>query len=236
MKFSLIIPVINEYLINSFIADLKEQLSKCSQEYEIIVVDGNKNTSIKTIESSGVIKLSSLPGRGRQMNCGAGSARGDILLFLHADTRLPARAFEAIERGLENEKISAGAFSLGIDSKNILLSFISFMTTLRARVTRIPYGDQAIFIRKTIFEDFCGFAEIPLLEDLEFMWRIRKKNHKIVILADKAITSSRRWEKNGILVTTLKNRLIIILYWLGISPAKLAEFYNLTSAGLNNKA
>ena len=194
---SIIIPVYNEEnKINLLLENLPFNSDLYS--YEIIVIDGNpsKNT-IKNITIDEVNKLSSKPGRALQMNSGAESASGEILLFLHADTKLPLNAFEIINNSLANEKYVAGAFSLKIDNCKYSYRIIEFVANLRSRISRIPFGDQSIFIKKDFFSEIGGYKEIPLLEDVELMKRIRKAKRKIFISKSFVRTSSRKWEKEG---------------------------------------
>jgi predicted glycosyltransferase involved in capsule biosynthesis len=118
-----------------------------------------------------------------------------------------------------------GAFSLGIDDDRIFLKLIEWFANLRSRLTRVPYGDQSIFIRKHCFDRVGGFMEIPIMEDLELMTRIRKQGRRIHILKQKSVTSSRRWNKEGIAACTLRNWLIRLLYHLGVPADRLAAFY-----------
>ncbi|MHC4103532.1 MAG: TIGR04283 family arsenosugar biosynthesis glycosyltransferase [Planctomycetota bacterium] len=224
-RSSIIVPVLHEAeRINSLVDNIHSQCFE--RALEIIVVDGDQQGStIKAIKNNDVISLTSAKGRAQQMNAGAAVARGEILIFLHADTELPLGALGKISHVLENEKYVAGAFDLEIDSDRLFLKYIAARARLRSRLNRIPYGDQAIFIRKGYFDKIGRFKEIPLMEDVDLMQRIKKKGDKIFILRDRVKTSARRWEKEGLLYTTLKNQLIASLYYLGVSPDKLAKFY-----------
>ncbi|MHC4075293.1 MAG: hypothetical protein ACYSRZ_02615, partial [Planctomycetota bacterium] len=124
---------------------------------------------------------------------------------------------------------------LGIDSNRLFLKFIAVRASLRSRLNRIPYGDQAIFIRKTYFEDIGRFKEVPLMEDVDLMRRIKKRGDKIFILPDKVMTSSRRWETEGALYTTIRNQILVSLYYLGVDPEKLSRFYEICSNGTVKK-
>lgn len=225
MKFSVIIPVLNESKIINSTIDHIFAIDK-KNECEVIVVDGNpqKNT-IKAINNKRVICLGSLKGRARQMNKGASVARGDILIFLHADTKLPENAFDKVAQAIENKKYVAGAFSLGIDSTNIILKFIAFTSNFRVHFSRVPYGDQAIFIRRDYFNEIGGYSNIPLMEDVDLMKRIKKHKKKIYIIRDRVMTSARRWKQYGIIYTNLMNHLVRTLYFLGVHPDKLVKLY-----------
>ncbi|MBW8039976.1 MAG: glycosyltransferase [Planctomycetes bacterium] len=225
LRFSIIVPVLNEAeQINSLIEHIRSQ--SFQRFYEIIVVDGDlQGSTVKVIQDKDLTTITTEKGRGRQMNAGAAVARGEILVFLHADTRLPDNALEKIGRILEDQKYVGGAFDLRIDSGRLFLKYISVRASLRSRLNRIPYGDQAIFIRKDYFEQIGRFREIPLMEDVDLMCRIKKDRKKIYILRDKVMTSARRWESEGAFYTTLKNRILVGLFYLGVSPHKLARYY-----------
>ena len=224
-KFSVIIPVLNEQQnINSIIEHVKNQ--DTSRQCEIIVADGDSDGStIKAIKADSVTSITAQKGRAWQLNAGTEIAKGKILLFLHADTKLPPNAFDKISDVMANPKYVAGAFDLGVDSDRFSIKLIVARTRIRSRVTRVPYGDQAIFIRKKYFDKIGRFKEIPLLEDIDLMVRIRKKGDKICILHDQVSTSARRWEREGVLYTTLRNLTVVTLYRFGVSPERLAKYY-----------
>jgi rSAM/selenodomain-associated transferase 2 len=225
IKFSIIVPVFHE---GDRIHDLMEHLHQLDtgKNCEIIIVDGapGKDT-LKTIHSNHVIKVSSEKGRAKQMNAGASMATGEILIFLHADTELPTLALQKISAVMEQGGYVAGAFDLGIKSDRLIFKIIASLASLRSRLNRIPYGDQAIFIRREYFDKIGGYKEIPLMEDVELMKRIKKSGYKIRILYDRVKTSSRRWEQEGVIYCVLRNWTLQILYALGISPHHLARFY-----------
>lgn len=159
------------------------------------------------------------------MNAGAAVAKGQILLFLHADTYLPPNAFGKVSEILKNPQYVAGAFDLGIDSDNLFVKAIALRARIRSRLTRVPYGDQAIFIRREYFNEIGRFKEIPIMEDVDLMCRIRKRGDKIFILPDRIKTSARRWEHEGILFATLRNAVLVNLFRFGVSPDSLARYY-----------
>ena len=196
------------------------------KDIEIIVVDGarEKNT-LKVIHNNQVIKIPSEKGRAKQMNVGASAAKGEILIFLHADTELPFQALKKINSFIGQREYVGGAFDLGIKSDKFIFKMIGTLSSLRSRFNRIPFGDQAIFIRREYFNQIGGYKEIPLMEDVELMRRIKKSRKKIWIFYDRVMTSPRRWEKEGVIYCTLRNWVIQALYLLGVSPHKLANFY-----------
>ncbi len=224
-SFSIIIPVLNEAeLINDCLGHFRNQIVENS--CQIIVADADPDFSTaKAIKFNDVLTVRSERGRARQMNTAADLAEGEILLFLHADTKLPPDALKKIRQVLENPKYVGGAFDLGIDSEKFFLKFIANRASFRSRLTRMPYGDQAIFIRKSYFDKIGRFKDITIMEDVELMRRIKKLGGQIYIIDEKVLTSPRRWEKEGAVYTTLRNQILIVLYYLGVSPNKLARFY-----------
>lgn len=222
---SVIIPTLNEELT------LEKSLISVgnSKEVEIIVSDGGSDDATLAIAERLVHKtLSSPAGRGAQMNQGAAAASGDILLFLHADTILPVGWDDFLRTALSDKKIAGGAFSFSLSSSHSgcspSFSFISLMVNLRSRLLKLPYGDQAIFIRRELFEKLGGFREIPIMEDVELVKGMRRLG-RLKILNLPVITSSRRWEKEGWIKTTVRNLLLLFLYRLGVSPERLYRFY-----------
>ena len=223
--FSIIVPVLNEAdQINPLIEHIHNQ--GFGPLYEVIVVDGDpQGGTVRIIQDKDVIAITTEKGRGRQMNAGAAVARGEILIFLHADTKLPDGALEKISRALEDRDYVGGAFDLRIDSDRLFLKYIAIRASLRSRLNRIPYGDQAIFLRKKYFDLIGRFKEIPLMEDVDLIRRIKKDGKQIYILPDKVITSARRWESEGALYTTVRNQILVGLFYLGVSPHRLAKYY-----------
>lgn len=223
IKISIIIPVYREQNINLHLESLLNNPSY--KQEEIIIVDGDNSSTIKNIQNDNVLKIDSKKGRANQMNEGARIAQGDILLFLHADTLLPNNAFDLIRRSCTNEDIQAGAFDLSFSKKSIALKIISITASFRSRLTRLPYGDQAIFIKKDIFDTIGAYESIALMEDVNLMQKLKKMHYKIEIHQEKVITSSRKWEEKGILYTTLRNWILISLYFLKIDPNILSKYY-----------
>jgi rSAM/selenodomain-associated transferase 2 len=224
-RFSVIVPVFQEQEAINHAVDHLRKLEGGSFA-ELIVVDGDwDGSTIRQIRDAAVKKIFSEKGRGNQLNKGASVAEGDILIFLHADTRLPMQAFERIEAAMANTDCIGGAFDLRIDSPRRAFRIIETAASWRSRLTRVPYGDQAIFLRAASFRTLGGFRNIPIMEDVELMQRIKRDNGKIAILKDRATTSARRWEKEGILWCTLRNWLLITLYLYGVKPERLAGCY-----------
>lgn len=225
MKFSIIIPVLHE---PENINHLIEHVHSIGEgtDYEIIVVDGSPTRdTISALKDDRTIPIPSEACRARQMNRGAEAARGDVLIFLHADTKLPHEAFVKISGALLDNTSAGGAFSLGMDTDRIILKFIAWTANVRVWLTRVPFGDHAIFLRREYFQEIGGYKDIPLMEDVELMERIRKSGGKILILKEKVKTSPRKWETGGIFRTTFRNQIIRRLYRLGVSPDTLHRIY-----------
>jgi rSAM/selenodomain-associated transferase 2 len=221
--FSIIIPVLHEESFINKCLDILADRSK-GNNIEIIVIDGDPNGStINNIKAHNILKLVSSAGRAKQMNLGAQIAKHDILLFLHADTSLPQNAFSHIEKALQTFK--AGAFDITFIGPRVIYKILSLTVSWRARLEQIPYGDQAIFMRKSYFQELGGYAEIPIMEDVELMLRIKKRGDRIKFISNRVITSARRWEAEGVIFTMLRNPILSFLFYRGVSPEKLANYY-----------
>lgn len=230
MKISVVIPVYREEAVAVLLDDLSRRADAGEagrkDEVEIIVVDGApEGDTLRRIRNYPVLGLASPPGRGVQLNAGAAAASGDILLFLHADTILPDNAFTLIRQTLNDPDISGGAFSLAYEPRTPGLAFIARAANLRSRFTRVPYGDQAIFVRASVFAELGGFPPVPIMEDLEFMTRLRRQGRAIRILAMPVRTSARRQLREGLLRCTLRNLCLRLLHHLGVAPKLLSRLY-----------
>ena len=204
-----------------------------ARNVEVIVVDGgSKDDTVQIAESFGVKVLSAAANRAAQMNLGAKEATGDILLFLHADTRLPAQfdimIAKALFAGSKSNFLGklplAGAFKLRIDAPLLSLRLIEFGINWRSRWLQMPYGDQGIFLKPQLFYALGGFPDISIMEDFEFMLHLRQLG-RIVIIPVPVLTSARRWQKLGVFKTTLINQVAIIAYFLRIPPKQIAQWY-----------
>lgn len=220
-QISIIIPVLNEAnTIRSVLARVLD-----AETVEVIVADGgSQDETVAIAKSLGVKVISGAAGRARQMNAGAAVATGDIFLFLHADTRLPSGFQTLIPPALNTARTVAGAFELRIDARLRGLRIVERMVDARSRLLSMPYGDQAIFLKASIFHELGGFPEFPIMEDFELVRRLKRRG-KIKILSASVLTSGRRWQKLGIVKTTLINQLIIISYLLGVPTDQLARWY-----------
>lgn len=218
---SAIIPTCNE--AENIVRFLPELIAV--QGVEVIVVDGGSSDGTPGIAAAhGVRVLQVQSNKGLQMNAGAGIASGEILLFLHADTRLVPGFAPEIIHALSLPGVVAGAFSLKIDGNGLGLRVIERLVNIRARALQMPYGDQGMFVKRSLFSEVGEYPVQPILEDFEMVRKLKSRG-RIKILPLAAITSARRWQELGILKTSLINQAIIIGYLLGVSPAKLAAWY-----------
>ncbi len=220
-RISIIIPTLNEeQVLATTLASLQNK-----NNLEVIIVDGgSRDSTLALAKKIECIIISSPKGRSRQMNRGAAEARGEVLLFLHADTLLPDSFPELILEAVRQPKFAAGAFSLAIDSPRKSLSIIAWLANLRSRLLHLPYGDQALFMTNGMFKDLGGFPELEIMEDFIFMQKIKRKG-KVIILSECVLTSARRWQNMGIIRTTLTNQLIVCGHYIGIPSAILAGWY-----------
>jgi len=198
---------------------------------EVIVVDGGSTDATTAIvRAAGVRLIETRAGRAGQLNTGAALATGEILLFLHADTLLPAGFASQIRRILSQPGCAAGAFRLTIGATGLKYRLVEQMVNWRSILFAMPYGDQALFLRRELFRAVGGFPELPIMEDFVFVRRLRQAG-RISIARATVVTSARRWRKLGVFRTTVINQLIIIGYLLGVSPARLARWYRQGSDG-----
>jgi len=218
---SVIIPTLNEaFMIRQTMAGIRP-----NKYTEIIVVDGGSEDGTAEIaESFGAKVLRTSASKAAQMNTGAAIAGGDVLLFLHADTRLPENFADCVLAAAHQEGFCAGAFSLGIESPKKGLRLIEQIANWRSRFLQMPYGDQALFVSRDLFEEIGGYPDYPIMEDFELIRRLKQKG-KITILPQPVHTSPRRWQNLGIFKTWMLNQLIIAAYYSGIPPHRLAHWY-----------
>jgi rSAM/selenodomain-associated transferase 2 len=168
--------------------------------------------------------MRSAPGRAVQMNAGARRAGGRWLVFLHADTRLGAGWRDVLHRLDEQPRIVGGSFRFALDSPRRRARWIEWGVRVRVRLFDLPYGDQALFVRRAVFEEMNGYRELPLMEDVDFIRRLRRRG-RLAHANVPALTSARRWERDGWLRRTLENSTLMALYLAGIPPERLARLY-----------
>jgi rSAM/selenodomain-associated transferase 2 len=192
---------------------------------EIIVVDGgSQDETARVARQYADVVLTAPRGRALQMNAGAAAARGDVLLFLHADTHLPAGFDTAVLTALADPAVVGGRFDVRLVPSTRLLALIGALMNLRSRLSRIATGDQAIFVRRAVFDEMGGFEPIPLMEDLAFTRNLKRRG-RVACLTARVETSSRRWLVNGPLRTVLLMWWLRLLYFCGVEPERLRRYY-----------
>ncbi|MFC2169258.1 TIGR04283 family arsenosugar biosynthesis glycosyltransferase [Acidobacteriota bacterium] len=218
---SIIIPSLNEEKNLQQTLEYTEKIPHT----EVIVADGgSRDRTIAIAEEWGAKVVRANPGRGSQMNAGAAAACGDILLFLHADSLLPRGYSEPVRKALSNPGVAGGAFALRLCPLSPMIWWIEKTVAWRTKVFGLPYGDQAIFVKASVFREMGGFADISLMEDVDFIRRL-KRIGKLVTLRKPVVSSSRRFQSHGALRTTLQNKLILFGYFFGISTEYLTRMY-----------
>ena len=192
---------------------------------EIIVVDGgSRDGTLALARTLADRVLETARGRARQMNAGAAVARGDVLLFLHADTRLPAGYAQAVARALADPCVVGGRFDVRLDATGLAYRIVGRLISVRSRVTRVATGDQAIFVRRAVFARLGGYPAVPLMEDIALS-RALKRAGRVACLGETVVTSARRWQRHGVARTVLLMWALRAAYYAGVSPARLARVY-----------
>ena len=223
LMISVIIPTLNE---QSCLSGTLDDLVRQPGLKEIIIADGGSSDGTREIAKLYGSVVPSSKGRALQMNTGALHSRGDILLFLHADTILPPNGLETIKKAVESEGYEAGAFRLTFDNKSLLLNFYSYCTQFKFK--SICFGDRGLFVRRDVFESLGRFPEVPLFEDLMIVKRLSKRG-KFIYLKDSVTTASRRFDSKGHLKQQCLNLYLWLRYMLGASPEKIHHLYTYES-------
>ncbi|WP_448564412.1 TIGR04283 family arsenosugar biosynthesis glycosyltransferase [Trichothermofontia sp.] len=236
-RISVIMPVLNEA---HTLGQTLQKLQGASQgewhphqpttSLEIIVVDGGStDQTVAQAQAFGVILEHSPAGRARQMNAGAAIATGEILLFLHADTHLPAGFPTLVRTALATPGTIAGAFDLRIGGDLPGLRWVEWGVYWRSRLCQLPYGDQALFLTQAVFRELGGFPDLPIMEDFVLVRRLhalcRSGRGKLAIVPEAVVTSARRWQQRGVWQTTFWNQVMILGYSLGVPPHRLRSWY-----------
>ncbi|HEY4706888.1 MAG TPA: TIGR04283 family arsenosugar biosynthesis glycosyltransferase [Thermodesulfobacteriota bacterium] len=219
MEISVIIPALNEA------ADIGAAVASALEAAEVIVVDAEStDDTAAEARRAGAFVIRAPRGRGGQMDSGAMQAKGDVLVFLHADTLLPKGWQEGVRAALADKRVVAGAFRLSVAAPGMRFRLLEALANSRARVLGLVYGDQAIFARKEAFFSAGGFRKLPLMEDVDCVRRLRGQG-RVVLLKESVATSKRRWEKRGVVGNALKNLFILALYYAGMKPERLYPYY-----------
>lgn len=220
-RISVIVPTLNEEQhIGATLAHLR-----LAPGDEILVVDGgSQDATVPIARQYTPHVLAGRRGRALQMNDGAHHARGDFLVFVHADTLLPSDGLEQVRHTLQQPGIAAGAFRLVISPSTAALRLIAWGANMRSRWGGLPYGDQALFMSRQVFEKLGGYEEIPLMEDVRMVRALRRYG-RLVILPQAVQTSGRRWQRDGVLYTSVRNVMLLTLHAWGVSPHTLQKWY-----------
>jgi rSAM/selenodomain-associated transferase 2 len=220
MAISVIIPTLNEEAV---LAETLQSLRR-QQPAEILVVDGGSSDGTEAAAAAADFFLRAPRGRASQMNAGAARARGDLLLFLHADCTLEAGALAAAEHRLRQPGVAAGCFTMTVSAPGGLYRMIDACATARVRFTGLVYGDQGLFLRRTRFERLGGFPPLRFMEDVLLSRRLRQMG-RVVVARQRIFVSARRWQKVGVVRQTVRNWTLTALAAGGVHPDRLARLY-----------
>jgi len=217
---SVIVPTLDE---ESCIARTLTELRR-HQPAQLIVVDGGSQDRTCALAEAADLLLDGPRGRAAQMNFGAAHATGDVLLFLHADCALAEGALAEAERLLGQPGVAAGCFTMRVTAAGLLYRSIDWCASARVRLTGLAYGDQGLFVRRTLFRTLGGFPQVRLMEDLLFSRQLRRHG-RVVVAQAQAFVSPRRWQRAGLVRQTLRNWTLTALAAGGVHPDRLARFY-----------
>ncbi|MFN3533528.1 MAG: TIGR04283 family arsenosugar biosynthesis glycosyltransferase [Candidatus Brocadia sp.] len=220
MKIAVIIPTLNE---ESHIEKTLQSIMKQDGDYEFCVVDGGSTDNTVPIARKYTCVINSQRGRAIQMNTGAKACKGDILLFLHADTVLPDNAFHEIRKRMKDDAVAGGSFYIAFDVDNFILKGVSFVTRFNFRL--FHFGDQGIFVRRKIFQTLNGYKEMPIMEDYDFYKRLQGQG-KVILIRMPVISSARRFVRKGVIKQLLINKFVVLAYWAGVNIQTIKRFYD----------
>jgi rSAM/selenodomain-associated transferase 2 len=229
VRLSIVIPVLDEA---RHLEILLPELAQTCAAAEVVVADGGSTDGSVEIAARGpgTRVVASERGRARQMNAAAAVATGEVLLFLHADTRLPPGGAEAVRQAVADPSVAYGRFDVRFDSPQPAFRLIAALMNVRSRLTGICTGDQAIFVRRAAFERLGGYAEIALMEDVELTRRLRRVG-RLAALGLRVTTSARRWQRDGVARTVVLMWALRFLYFCGVGPDRLHRWYYGTAGG-----
>lgn len=218
---SVIIPALNEA---GTIGKTIERARR-AEAVEVIVSDGGSiDSTCEAASGAGAAVVAGGPGRAAQMNAGAALARGQILLFLHADTLLPPGYDALVRDSLEDPSVVAGAFAFRTDGRGPAMRLVEKAANLRSTFLGLPYGDQGLFMERRVFDGAGGFAPLPFMEDFELVRRLRARG-RVITLKEHVVTSCRRWRRMGVIRAALLNQFVIAAYLAGVGPRRLGRLY-----------
>jgi rSAM/selenodomain-associated transferase 2 len=221
VTIAVIIPALNE---EQALPDTLASVARLGFD-EVLVVDGGSTDRTQAVAASqGIRFVPAPPGRAKQMNAGAAASQADVLLFLHADTRLPDGARQAVEQALADPACVGGRFDVRFQRDAGLARLIARLISLRSRWSGIATGDQALFVRREVFLTLGGFADLPLMEDVDFSRRLKRAG-RVAPLRARVTTSYRRWEQCGAVRTIALMWALRFLYWIGVTPHRLKNWY-----------
>jgi len=216
-----IVPVLNEAAVLDMTLSA---VARQDRDHETIVVDGGSTDETVAIATRYARVISAPTGRASQMNAGGRGARADVLIFVHADTILPSGAIAAVEEALEDPGVVGGRFRVRLDQRGWRYRIVEASINLRDLLVSGFTGDQAIFVRRTVFESLGGYRDMELMEDLDFGRRMARCG-KVVRLPLAVVTSARRWQRNGVVRTVLLMWSLKILWACGMQPSRLKRLY-----------
>ncbi len=219
MDTSVVIPTLDEE--DQIAAAIR---SATAPGVEVIVVDaGSTDDTRQRAQAAGARVMTSPSGRARQLTTGASQARGDAIVFLHADTRLPGGFADAIRMVLRDPAVVGGAFRFRFDHRTLALRMVEWGTRARVALLGLPYGDQALFVRRTVLDAIGGFPDTPIMEDLDLVRAMRRRG-RLAYLRDPATTSARRHRAYGVFRTAARHGLAAIAWGLGLDRARIAAW------------
>lgn len=221
LSIAVIVPVLNE---QGALPALIKRIDAMPYDDVVIVDGGSTDGSCLILDASALRWITAPSGRAAQMNAGAILCRSDILLFIHSDTEIDACCFAAIKAAMQDSATVAGRFDVTLSGRHPAFRIIERLINLRSRLSGISTGDQCLFVRRSVFERMGGFALQPLMEDIEFSKRLKRRG-RIACLHQRVTTSSRRWQQHGIIKTVLLMWRLRLLYWLGVPAERLAAAY-----------
>ncbi len=218
---SVVIPTLNE---RGNVEPLMRCLNRIDGSLEVVFSDGRSSDRTRELAGTFTRAVSSERGRGVQMNTGARQVTGDVIWFLHADCRPHPDSVDAIRKALGDPGVVGGAFEYSLDHPGRIFRVIEYLSNRKNRLLNLAYGDMGIFVKREVFHGIGGYAEIPLMEDMDLWARLRRSG-KVVLLPCRISTSARRWLAEGIMKNTVRNWLLQIAWKLGVSPWTLSRWY-----------